>query len=166
MPLCCNLFCEDAGFAVMFFSRVLFSLLVPTDCSKYTTNPADAWVLLPALPCFQDRLHFSPTCYHFFSKTPRSREGILLRKTRREGQEFHLQIFSPTTFQKPSCRLGLRWDHSIGRVGEVVLCHGVNVVRLIRAVTSACGADVWAVDGGPEGNHILVDHTAEEGVAP
>ena len=50
-------------------------------------------------------------------------------------------------------------------VGEVIGADGIGVRGRIDAVSAAGGADVRAVDGGPEGHHVLMDHAAEEGVA-
>ena len=52
-----------------------------------------------------------------------------------------------------------------GEVCEVSLSDGHGVGGVVDAVSSASGADVRAVNFGAEGDHVLMNHAAEDGVA-
>lgn len=53
----------------------------------------------------------------------------------------------------------------IWRVREKVIVDGVGVICVVGAVASAGHADVGTVNLWPVGDHVLVDHAAEKGVA-
>ena len=49
-------------------------------------------------------------------------------------------------------------------VAEVISPNGISVRRRIVTVASAGWANVWAMKVWTQGNHVLVDHTTEEGI--
>lgn len=63
---------------------------------------------------------------------------------------------------KPSCLIASvrKWI-----IGEVFFSDRLCVRLLIVAVSAACGADVWTMHRGAHGDHILMYHAAEKGVA-
>lgn len=60
--------------------------------------------------------------------------------------------------------LALRSEYK-WRIGEVILRQDLCVGKIIHAVSAAGLADMRTVHAGSEGNHVLVDHSAEEGIA-
>ncbi len=54
---------------------------------------------------------------------------------------------------------------NVRRIGEVVPHHRLRVCRVVGAIPASRLANVWTVHRGPEGDHVLVDGAAEEGVA-
>lgn len=53
----------------------------------------------------------------------------------------------------------------IRRVREKVVVDGVGVICVVGAVASAGHANMGTVNLWPVGDHVLVDHAAEKGIA-
>lgn len=52
----------------------------------------------------------------------------------------------------------------IGCICEIILADRFDICHIVVAIPAAGLTDMGAMDFGAEGDHVLVDHAAEEGV--